>query len=81
MALFSRITNLGRGLWITNTRPSGGNAAEDAAFEEELAQTRPQPRAARAGPARPTATPEPEVVPEPARPVELDADGNVKRSL
>ena len=79
MALFSRISNLTRGLWIANTRPSSADPTEEAAFERELAATRPKPPPSKAPARQPVAPPQP--APEPVPPPELDGDGNVKRSL
>lgn len=86
MSIFDRIGNLAKGVWIQNTRPNAPDPLHDAALERELEKAARASAAAarpRVAPETPTASPvaAPVAPVEPARPIELDPDGAVKRTL
>lgn len=78
MSIFGRIGNLARGVWIVKTRPSGSDPTHEARLERELADA---PRPAAAPLRRELARVEAPAPEPPATPIELDADGHVKRTL
>ena len=79
MAIFNRITNLARGVWITKTRPTDDDPLH-AAVERELA-TPVAPRSpVRTAPVAQAPTADAASTEARAR-VELDDEGNVKRTL
>lgn len=81
MAIFNRITNLARGVWLAKTRSTDDDPLH-AAVERELATpVAPRPTA-RATPADAAQPPAADPASAAARaPVELDDEGNVKRTL
>jgi hypothetical protein len=67
MSFFSRVANLGKGLWKVNTRPRAEDAARDAALEAEMKRAAPPP------PQRTPAPPTPaEQAPERPKPASDD---------
>lgn len=76
MSIFDRIGNLAKGKWLEHARAEDPDAAREAELDRELEKT-PRPRTA----ARRQAPPVEELPPEPTKPIELDENGHVKRTL
>ena len=86
MSFLNRIGNLAKGVWIQNTNPSAPDPVHESALERELAQAsraaaRPDRAPSAATPAPSLGIKAPVAPPEPSKPIELEPDGAVKRTL
>lgn len=86
MSIFNRIGNLAKGVWIQNTNPAVPDPVHESALERELAQAsraaaRSERAPAAANPAPSLGSKAPAAPPEPSKPIELEPDGAVKRTL
>ena len=77
MSIFDRIGNLAKGKWLEHSRAEDPDAAREAELDRELEKA-PRPRVSAQ---RRQAPPVEEEPPKPTTPIELDADGHVKRTL